>query len=98
MAKETVASQLRALISGGVATPLAIGVATSISEKEIALILVERIEPTKEQEERLEKLLKNYQLAGKLVNGGDGDESENQPSLICWSTLPLVVMVATKLL
>lgn len=48
--------------------PFAIGLATDISEKEIALLMVGRIEPTEEQRERLEGLLKNYKLAIKLVN------------------------------
>ena len=34
----------------------------------MGLILVEGIEATKEQEKRLEALLKNYRLALKLVN------------------------------
>jgi len=68
MAKDTVAARLRAFLSGGITTPFAVGVATGISEKEMALILVERIEPTTEQERRLATLLKNYNLAVKLVN------------------------------
>lgn len=60
--------RLRAFLASGLTSAFAIGVATGISEKEMALLLIERIEPTKEQEEHLEKLLKNYKLAAKLVD------------------------------
>jgi hypothetical protein len=68
MAKETTATRLRSFLSGEITSAFAMSAATGISEKEVALILVERVEPTKEQEKRLAILLKNYELAVKLVN------------------------------
>jgi hypothetical protein len=59
--------RLQGLVEAGLTT-FAIGMATGISEKEIGLLMVERIEPTKDQREILEKLVKNYKLAIKLVN------------------------------
>jgi hypothetical protein len=59
---------LQSIVEAGLTTTFAIGLAANISEKEIALLMVGRIEPTAEQRERLDKLLKNYKLAVKLVN------------------------------
>ncbi|MEX2110986.1 MAG: hypothetical protein WD802_10305 [Gemmatimonadaceae bacterium] len=42
--------------------------ATGISEREMGLLLVGRIEPTDGQRDQLGKLLKNYKLATKLEN------------------------------
>jgi hypothetical protein len=70
MSEETVASRLRAFLSAGLTSTFAIAVATGISEKEMTLILGERIKPTEEQEQCLAKLLKNYSLATMLVNVG----------------------------
>jgi hypothetical protein len=60
--------RLRGIVEAGLTTPFAIGLATDISEKEIALLMVGRIEPTEEQRKKLDALLKNYKLAVKLVN------------------------------
>jgi hypothetical protein len=60
--------RLQAIVEAGLTTSFAIGLATDISEKEIALLMVGRIEPTEQQREKLEALLKNYKLAIKLVN------------------------------
>jgi hypothetical protein len=42
--------------------------ATRISEKEMGLLLVQGIEPTNDQRETVNKLVKNYKLAINLVN------------------------------
>lgn len=60
--------RLQSIVEAGLTTSFAIGLATDISEKEIALLMVGRIEPTEQQRERLDALLKNYKLAVKLVN------------------------------
>lgn len=60
--------RLQSIVEAGLTTPFAIGLATGISETEIALLMVNRIEPTDEQRKKLDALLKNYKLAVKLVN------------------------------
>lgn len=53
--------RLQSIVDAGLTTPLAIGIATGLSENEI-------VSPTEEQRNRLDALLKNYQLATKRVN------------------------------
>lgn len=60
--------RLQSIIEGGLTTPLAIGLVTGISEEEIALLLVARIKPTEDQREKLEELLKSYELVIRLAN------------------------------
>ena len=62
--------RLQSIVEAGLTTPFAIGHAAGISEKEIALLMVGRIEPTEQEREKLEELLKNYKIAVKLVNAG----------------------------
>jgi hypothetical protein len=61
-------SRLQSIVEAGLTTPFAVGLACDIPEKEIALVMVGRIEPTEEQRNKLDALLKNYKLAVKLVN------------------------------
>lgn len=60
--------RLQSIVEAGLTTPFAIGLATGISEREIGLLMIGRIEPTEEQRKKLDALLKNYKLAVKLVN------------------------------
>jgi hypothetical protein len=60
--------RLQSIVEAGLTTTYAISIATGISEKEIGLLMVGRIEPTDEQCEILNKLLKNYKVAIKFVN------------------------------
>jgi hypothetical protein len=66
--RKTAVHRLQGVIDAGLTSAFAIGMATGISQKEIELFLVRRIEPTADQETALEKLLKNHKLAIKLVN------------------------------
>lgn len=60
--------RLQALVAGDLTTAFSIALATGISEREMGLLLVGRIEPTDGQRDQLGKLLKNYKLATKLEN------------------------------
>lgn len=53
---------------GGLRAAFTIALATGISEREVGLLLVGHIEPTDEQRETLDNLIKNYERAIKLVN------------------------------
>lgn len=56
------------LVRAGLTTWFAIGVVTGLTAEEIELAMAGRFIPTNGQREALARLLKNYELAIKLVN------------------------------
>jgi hypothetical protein len=56
------------VVRGGLTTSFAIGVVTGLTAEEIELLMAGRLNPTDEQCEAINRLLRNYELAIKLVN------------------------------
>lgn len=60
--------KLHGLVEAGLTSLFAIGLVTGISEKELGPLVLGRIEPTNRQRKTLERLLRNYEFAIRLVN------------------------------
>jgi hypothetical protein len=56
------------IVHGGLTTSFAIGVVVGLTTQEIELAMAGKLVPTAAQGEALNRLLKNYELAIKLVN------------------------------